>query len=66
MIKINRDEMEYLVSNGLKFGNEGSLHKYPANHGKWYYLTEGRKEKQMLFDYRKSRTVETHSLGKRK
>lgn len=62
MIKINRQEMEYLVSKGLKFGNEGSLHKYPTNHGKCYYLTEGFKEKKMLSDYRSSRTIETHTI----
>lgn len=49
--------MEYLVSKGLKFGNEGDLHKTISN-VKTYYLTESKYAMKLLNDYRKSRIVE--------
>ena len=51
--------MQYLASQGLKFGTngEGDLHR-TFGHKKTYYMTESRYALKLLENYRQSRLVE--------
>lgn len=55
MIKITKDEMNYLVSNGVKWGENGISHTYTKYHH--YYMTESQKNIRLLKNYRESRLV---------
>ena len=59
IVKISKQEMEYLVSKGLKFGtrSEGDIHRTYSN-VKTYYLTETPYALKLLNNYRTSRIVE--------
>ncbi len=51
MIKISKQEMIYLESNGIRFGENGITHT-TARHRRTYYLTESRKCMDILNKYR--------------
>lgn len=56
LIKITKDEMEYLCSSGVKFGEYGISHTNSC-HRRTYYLTESGKNLALLDKYRKSKMV---------
>lgn len=47
MVKVSKSEMEYLVQNGIKFGENG-LAKTKSHHRKSYFVTETRKCMKLL------------------
>lgn len=58
MLRINKNEMEYLSSNGFKFHD--TLHKtYSGN--THYYVTEGTKVLNFLKKYRENHIIESHA-----
>lgn len=59
MIKISKNEKEYLVKNGCKWKED--VHRtYSNGSSKTYYATESRNVLKMLDKYRKNVTVESH------
>ena len=50
MIKINKNERDYLMSKGFKFGND--IHRTYTHH-KQYFVTEKPKLLNVLENYRK-------------
>lgn len=55
MIKITKDEMNYLINNGVKWGENGISHTYTKYHH--YYMTESQKNLRLLKTYRESKLV---------
>lgn len=53
MIKITKDEMQYLISVGVKWGENGISHTYSKYHH--YYMTENQKNIKLLANYRNSK-----------
>lgn len=49
MIKINKNERDYLVSKGFKFGS--AIHRTYSHHPT-YYVTENDRVLKILYDYR--------------
>lgn len=47
IVKISKSEMEYLVQNGVKFGENG-LAKTKSHHRKSYFVAETRKCIELL------------------
>lgn len=48
--------MQYLVNNGVKYGESGIIHT--TGHHKSWYLTEDKYCMKLLNDFRKSRIIE--------
>ncbi len=51
MIKISKQEMLYLKSKGIRFGENGMTHT-TARHRRTYYVTESKKCMNLLNEYR--------------
>lgn len=51
IVKISKSEMEYLVQNGVKFGENG-LAKTKSHHRKSYFVAETRKCIELLSEIR--------------
>lgn len=51
IVKISKAEMEYLVQNGVKFGENG-LAKTKSHHRKSYFVAETRKCIELLSEIR--------------
>lgn len=51
IVKISKSEMEYLVQNGVKFGENG-LAKTKSHHRKSYFVAETRKCMKLLSEIR--------------
>lgn len=51
IVKISKSEMEYLVQNGVKFGENG-LVKTKSHHRKSYFVAETRKCIELLSEIR--------------
>ncbi|MBQ0035603.1 MAG: hypothetical protein KBT35_01660 [Firmicutes bacterium] len=54
MIKITKSEMEYLLSKGVPY-HENGISVTHSNSGKTYYLTETNRNLKLLGEYSKSR-----------
>ena len=54
--KITKHEMEYLVENGVPFGESGISHTV-ARHRRSYYMCGSRRNRQLLNHYRKVHTL---------
>jgi hypothetical protein len=53
IVKISKLEMEYLIKNGIKFGENGMCYT-TSRHRRNYYLTESNKNMSLLNEYRKN------------
>lgn len=56
IIRISKSEMQYLISNGVKHGEDGIIHT--TGHHKSWYLSENGYCIKLLKDYRESRIAE--------
>lgn len=53
MIKITKDELIYLLKEGVPWGSNGLSHTHTKHHS--YYLAETKGNKELLEEYRNSR-----------
>lgn len=53
MIKITKKEMEYLVNNKVRYGENG-ISVTHSNSGKTWYMSETKKNVDLLNNYRQS------------
>lgn len=56
MVKISRNEMLYMQSHGVPFGENGISHTN-GNHRRSYYVTETQRCMWLLNDYRNQKIV---------
>lgn len=59
MIDITRDEMKYLMSKGVVFGEGGMCAGKSHHHGWW--ITESRDNMKLLNEYRRNKIIYTKS-----
>lgn len=57
--------MEYLKSNGVKFGENGISKTHSKNSGNTYYATESRYIKNLIEKFRKEKIIETRQKVER-
>lgn len=57
MVKISRNEMEYLVTKGVKYHEDGITSTKSKHSGRTWYLTETKDNMAMLKKYRDSIVV---------
>ena len=56
IVKISKSEMEYLVKNGVKFGENG-LVKTKSHHRKSYFVAETQKCMNLLSEIRDDKVI---------
>ena len=55
IVKLNNiDEVNYLISKGIRYGYEGISHTTSRHSGTTYYLAESRYNMKILNEYRRS------------
>ena len=55
IVKLNNiDEVNYLISKGIRYGYEGISHTTSRHSGTTYYLAESRDNMKILNEYRRS------------
>lgn len=55
MVNVSKKEMEFLVKNGVGFGEHGIVATTSKHSGRNYYLTESKRNITLLEKFRKSR-----------
>lgn len=53
IVLISKEEKEYLVSKGVRFGTNGISHTVPKSKARTYYLCESPRNMKLLNAYRK-------------